>query len=349
MQTLRLAVTCVGGNMIADVMAALRDASDYRIWILGLDFNVAAPGRVLCDAFTAVPSADIDPDAWRAVMADEIARHRLDGVVLLSDPETRAAGPLRNLPGVRFSCAANDVVATVTDKLALLTRLKAAGMRTGPFCAVTADSLASLAHEMGYPARKLIVKARNGRGSRGIYVIDPNVTGTQSNGVPGRDCLTGDLSSVAALIGSGSHYLTPYYDGPVYDVDCIANAGTVVDTAARLRQWANPFAPMSMGHRIEMDPEVLRYVADAVRALGVDGAFDADVVITEDGPVIMDASCRLSGSTGITWRAGKNFPAGLVRHMLGLPPVLTPIRDGAVFRTMMTQVEIDPSRQHIVF
>lgn len=351
---IRVCVTCVGGRLIYDILRGLRDAQDYDIFVLGVDGNAEAHGRVLCDAFETVPSSEADPEGWLARLGELHERHRFDMIIPLSEGESRLVAFNRawfDARGIRSSVSSESTVKTMTDKLLLMQRVRDHGLHTGPFVAVEDRHSAREALSLlGYGAGRVVFKPRYGRGSRGVLIADPTLDKVEPM-LPDRFCAAGPVELLeAAMEEKGldwSGYLAmPYYDGPVSDIDCLAIQGKAVAVAARLRQLKNPFWPTSTGHKTCMDPRVLDYARELCAALVVDGAGDFDVVIDPQGrPVVLDAGSRFSGSVGGTLTAGGNFLAQLVRVVMGLPLAELKVRDGVVLRPFITMAEIPAANE----
>jgi carbamoylphosphate synthase large subunit len=342
-------ITCVGGRLIYDTICALRDAQDYSITIVGVDANPEAAGRLLCDHFAVLPMAAHDPEGWIAGVIELKARFGVQGIVCLSDQEARLAAQRRDFlaeKGIKTSVSTEETAEVMTDKLSLLQTLTSNGIDAGPHAIV--NSLADAARvlkDLGYPQKRIVLKPRRGSGSRGVLVCDSTQAQFELM-IPDRLCGVGTFEQVKEELNRrgleiDNWLAVPYWDGPVFDVECLVSRGRVVLSAARRRQLRNPFWPTSTGHLVDMNPAVLAYAAEMCRALNVEGAGDFDIVLRADGTcVAMDASARFSGSVGGSYTAGANFLAQLVRVMFDLPLVDYQIRDKTPLRPFITMASI---------
>lgn len=344
-----IGVTCVGGRLIYDMICALRDADDYTVTVVGVDADSSAAGRLLCDAFAVLPMAESDPDGWVRGILDLKKRLGIDALICLSDQEARLAAKNRDCfasLGIRTSVSKWEVVDVLTDKLLLLERLAKGGLDVGPYAAVnSAEDAQTALRALGYPAGRVVLKPRWGRGSRGVLVCDAARSCFELF-LPDRFCGTGTLEQVMAELdrqnmGLDGWVAVPYWEGPVFDVECVVSRHNVVLSAARRRQLRNAFSPTSTGHLVDMHPVVLDYAHRMCAVLQVEGAVDIDIVLRSDGtPAPFDASARFSGSIGGSYRAGANFFAQLVRVMFGLPLVEYAIRDQTPLRPFITMAPI---------
>lgn len=353
----RICVTCVGGRLIYDTIHALRSATDLGAWILGVDTDPDARGRLLCEAFEIIPSAATDGPVWFSQMYALLKRERVNVLIILSDTESKIIANHHdelNMIGVRSSVSSAKTVETITDKLILLTKLSAAGVDVGEFRGVNSrEEMRQAAAVLGYPRRRVVIKPRFASGSRGVMILDAN-EGAFRALLPHRFCGIGNFGSIeAAMTAEGASFerlvAVPYYDGPVFDVDCIVRRGQVLDVCARLRQLRNPLSPTSTGHKIVLDQRVIDYSCLIAKILEIDGAGDLDVILVDgERPIVLDAGARFSGSVGGSVTAGANFPAQLVRVLLGRDTVpLRPI-DGMALRPYITMAAIPAANEGLL-
>jgi len=350
-----IVVTCVGGALIYDVINALRNAPDFAARIIGCDADPHAIGRVLTDRFVVMPYAERDPSAYIDAIWQVIGEENPDLVLPLSEGESRVLAEIRDdLVGVGVSVSVSSLesVVVMTDKLMLMQRLRAKRIHCLDCLPVSnLDELDLALKELGYPRRAVVVKPRRASGARGIWIFDSKIKkfqpgpGQRQSGWGDRDAIVKEFELTNSDLEN--RVATPFVEGPIYDVDCIAINGEALDIVPRLRQWRDPLTAASTGNRVEMNTEVIRYCRDLCRALNVDGAADYDVVLDSDGrAVVLDAGTRLSGSVGGAVAAGANIPAQLVRVLTGLKRIKFDINNGCVIRPFLTFAEIPSKNQH---
>ena len=342
-------VTCVGGRLIYDVIKALREVDDFAANIIGIDADPESHGRLLCDRFEVLPMAEKEPEKFLKSLMALHEEQPIDVLLALSEGEARLVSKHRDELidlGMRVSSSSYETVITMTDKLLMLERITQKGIHSTPFFSV--DSLEDFDHalkELGYGSRKVVFKPRRAAGSRGVLIADATHDGFMSL-LPERFCGTGNRDAVLEAMAKEGMELNeivavPYVGGNVFDVDCIAKKGQLIDFAARRRQLKNPLWPTSTGHKVDLRPDVREYASQLCKAFSVDGAGDFDIAVDEGGkPVLFDAGARFSGSVGGTLTAGGNFPAQLVRSLMKMPCPPMAIRDQVVLRPYLTMAEI---------
>ena len=108
----------------------------------------------------------------------------------------------------------------------------------------------------------------------------------------------------------------PYYDDKTFDVDCLAENGSMKICVPRMRTYQNALSPTNQGCKILNNKKIEDYCEDIIKALNINGACDFDIILIKNKrPQIIDASCRLSGLSTASLSIGINFPLMLLKLM----------------------------------
>lgn len=337
----RICLSCVGGVYSYDSIQSLRAEPEFPVWILGVDTDPEAHGRLAVNHFEVVPRPENDPTQFVERLLSLCIQHKIEALILTSEGESLAVAARREdfiSQGVSVSVSDSSVVERMTDKFAMLEHLATVGTDVGPFFKVDDENdLISAASSLQYPAQKFVLKPRRGAGSRGILIFDSNASEYRSL-LEDRFCGIANFDQMRLQISVKGQSLenmlaVPYYGDIAYDVDCVSKNGTVVAVVPRLREYQNPLSPFVEGCRIDLNRSVIDLVSQVTEHFGVHGACDYDVAIDGNGlPRLMDASCRPSGSCGATSLAGVNVLLQLVRVMLNTPLAPYEATNGVRFR-----------------
>ena len=101
----------------------------------------------------------------------------------------------------------------------------------------------------------------------------------------------------------------PYYNDKTFDVDCFAENGTMKLCIPRLRTYRNPLSPTNEGCKILSNKKLENFCKKIIKILKINGVCDFDIILRENHkPQIIDASCRLSGSSTASLALGINIP-----------------------------------------
>jgi biotin carboxylase len=302
---------------------AIEEAAVLGVRTVAVDANPLAPGMALADARHVVDILD-------APAVERIARmEKVAGVMTLcTDAPVRsvaAVGAALGLPALSPEAAAN-----ATDKRLMRKALTANGVPVPRFWEVeSAEAALAAAEALAYP---VALKAPCSSGSRGVYRVD----------TPGD--LARRFVQARGYQPHGSLLLEEWMDGPEVSVEgvCCREQVHVVQVTDKLL-FPGPF-PVEAGHtqpsRLPAATVArIRAATEAgVRALGVSAcAFHAELMVTRDGPKIVEIGARLGGdriATHLTpLSTGVNLLRAAIMIALGQDPDITPKRArGAAIR-----------------
>ena len=352
---LTVLITCVGGHFIGDICSALRDAQDMDLTIIGVDTNEVAQGRLLCDKFFRVASAENDPKSFLNDLLNIHSETAFDFILALSEAETLELSKNQNIfdnLNVKTSTSSLETVSKIVDKFLLMNELTDAKLQNCRYQKI--DNLKDFdqaTEYCGFPNDKVVIKPRMGRGSRGVLIIDPETKSFESL-LPDRLCGIGPKAEIKKILDSRSFGFSrlicmPFLSGQVFDVDCIVKDGELLNCVTRVRQLKNPLSPISTGHKVQLNATVIEYAKNICRAMSIDGAADFDIVLDNASrkPVLLDAGARFSGSVGGTYIAGGNFLTQLIRSKMGWTLEDMQIRDNCILRPYITMREIPASNE----
>ncbi len=147
------------------------------IRIVAVDRNENAGARDLVDAFYTVPSAekeDFLPAVLDICRRERAGRHPIVTRELMKFARARAEFEAL---GAKVSVMEPDKLEIVNNKAHLLDAMRAHGLRTPEYRRVhTVEKLKAAVSALGYPEKALCVKAAVGNGSRGIRMLNANIS-----------------------------------------------------------------------------------------------------------------------------------------------------------------------------
>lgn len=157
-------VTGAGGPCGIGAIKSLVGRTDHHV--VGVDMDASAAGLYLADDGALVPAAD--DDAWPKAMADIVGEFEVDCVVPTVDEELSMLPSLhRHLPdSVAVAAPDQGVIDLAMDKYRTMTRLSAANQQA-PRTWLGTDTA-----DIDSEAFPLMIKPRQGRGSRGIRRVE---------------------------------------------------------------------------------------------------------------------------------------------------------------------------------
>lgn len=284
-------------------------AREMGINTVATDANPHAEAFPLAGAAHAINI--LDPDA----LVEVAQRHRADGIYPAAELAVEAvavAAQRLGLPGVK-----PEVATRVRNKLRMREALDRAGLPNPAYRGVhTLDEAKAVARDIGLP---LIVKPADANSSKGVLRID-----RIEDLPPAFDNALNRSFSQTVLIES-------YMDGPEFCVDGLVYRGRFRPGGITGKE-VSPL-PYRFDKGIYMPPmlgpaareAVEAFTARAVRAIGFDiGVIHAEVILTKDGPRIVEIAGRPGGgripTDLIPLAYGYDFIADSLRILLGETP-----------------------------
>lgn len=273
----------------ADQLFSIRTAQAMGLHVLAVDMNADSPGFAIADDHAVVSTRDIP--ALKHFVDDYQSRHgRISGVLVQGSDIPQIVCALAEHLGTPHIPLESALIST--HKLLMKCRFRERGVPIPWFSTVeSVEQLRAFVSERGYP---LIIKPVDRSGARGVFYLDEE----------------SDLGSLfaqsKALAFSGEVMVEEYLPGLQISTETIMCGGKAYTPgfADRNYEMLKTYAP----NIIENGGWVPSCVTPAQRcaveslveqaglALGVtDGVVKGDVVMTPDGPKMIEMATRLSG------------------------------------------------------
>ncbi len=292
-------------------LPAIEKAAEMGMKVVALDMNPDAIGFGVPGVIKEVISTIDIPAAVKAAK-----KYQIDGVMTLAtDMTMRTVAAIArecNLPGIT-----EETAIKATDKSAMREALLAAGVPVPVFYKVqNVEEFTTAVNKM---EKSFMVKPADSSGSRGILKVDNKGKAAEAyeyarsfsrNGtVVVEDCMVGPEVSVETLA----------YDGEVH----------VIQITDKITTGAPHF--VEMGHtqptRLECADEIARIAIAANKAIGIEnGPSHTEIIVTADGPKIVELGARLGGDCITTHlvplSTGLNMVEACIRIALGMKPTV---------------------------
>ncbi|RLI24565.1 MAG: hypothetical protein DRO52_05375 [Candidatus Hecatellales archaeon] len=192
-------ITGIGGPGGIAVAESLRKADHAKYYLLGVDCDPYAPGRVMVDDFSPIPPAVDDGFVASLLRVSK----GFDALFCTVDEELPKVSSYAKEFECKVFVSPFKAVATCLDKFKTFKALRRAGIpvpNTIPYKLGVKGTLEAF----DYP---LIVKPRHGRGSRNIFKVASRR----------------ELEAVGQITGNMEMLIQEYVEGPEYTVDVLAN------------------------------------------------------------------------------------------------------------------------------
>ncbi len=327
MKSCNVLITAAGNVYMPGTMACLKQNGEREIRLVGADMSADPTILQMCDAAYPVPRGD-DP-AYVDALLDICKKEKIDVLLPIMSVELNALAENRDrfaAVGTRVSVSEPAALAIANDKKRLLDALRGQGLPCADYASVgSVEELREKAALLGYPEKRVCVKAARGSGSRGFRILDARASRFDLflHEKPSAGVLR--LEELAAILEEADVFpellVMEYLPGAEYSVDLLADQGkTLVGCCRKSLRMENS---IMLDAQIVDAPEVLALCSRVTEQLGLDGNIGFDLRLRADGtPLILECNPRITAGIPYFALAGVNLPYLCVKHLLGeeLPP-----------------------------
>jgi len=315
-------ILLLGGS--ADQLFAIRTAQAMGLRALVVDMNPDSPGFSIADDHAVISTRDVSAlksfvDTYRS------NKGPINGVLVQGSDIPQIVCALAEHMGTPHIPLEAALIST--HKFKMKCRFRECGVPIPWFSQVeSANHLRTIIAERGFP---LIIKPVDRSGARGVYYLDDGCdldrlfadskAQSYSGEVMVEEYLPGLQISTETIMHGGKAYTPGFADRnyeklTVYAPNIIENGGWVPSCVSPEQRTA-----------------IERLVEQAGLALGVtDGVVKGDVVLTQDGPKMIEMATRLSGGdfseSLIPLGCGVNIVEAALNIAVGRRPDLTKLQ-----------------------
>jgi len=289
-----------------EAIPGIKLAKAMGLHVVVSDINPIAPGFALADDCIIASTYDVDETVAAAEKYDSSVR-RIDGVICiaadvpLTVASVASALGLTGIPVQSATLAAN--------KMAMKECFSDAGIPAPWFSAVgSVEHLEEIVAEKGYP---LVIKPTDSRGARGVLRLAEGID------------LEWAFRHSMQFSPSSQVMVEEYLEGPQISTESmlINGQGVTPGFIDRNYEYLHRFAPYIIENggqqpsRLNDDRASFSKVAEmAGRAIGIsNGVVKGDMVLTPQGPKVIEIAARLSGG----WMSTDQIPLGTGVDLVG--------------------------------
>lgn len=302
----------------SEAVPGIRRAKGMGLYVVVSDGNPKAPGAVLADDFVMASTYDVNATVEAAKRYHREQRP-VDGVISVAAdvPLTVAAvAAALGLPGIPLETAQ-----LASDKLAMKQRFAEKNIPIPWFQAV--DSSAHLRELVGQRGFPLVSKPVDSRGARGVLRLSEDVD------------LGWAFQQARDNSPTGRAMVEEYLAGPQISTESLLlpNEAYTLGFSDRNYEFLDRFSPYIIENGGEQpsilstpDQEAVKRCAEAAgRAMGIEaGIAKGDMVLTSEGPKVIEIAARLSGgwfsTDQIPLATGVDLVGAAIRVALGESP-----------------------------
>lgn len=334
MKDITVLITAAANAYMPGTTACLKHNGEREIRLIGADMNDDPTMLEMVDAYYTVPRGD-DPTYVDALFRI-CEKEKVD--ILLPVMSVELAALSKNKE--RF--LKNNTIISVSDieplsiannKLSLFNFLKVSHLPCPTYRSVqTVSEIQQAAFELGYPDKKVCIKAAAGSGSRGFRILDASQASSAAFFSEKPQSCSMTLEELSSVLSDCSHIpemlVMEYLPGAEYTVDLLADQGKVLYNCCR--KCISMDNSIMLDGVIVNDSDILDLCQRITERLGLDGNIGFDVKRRADGtPMIMECNPRITAGIMSFSAAGVNLPYLCIKKLLGEPLPEIDVRIGA--------------------
>lgn len=293
-------------------LPAIEKATEMGLRVVALDMNPEAVGFSIPSVIKEVISTIDIPSA-----VDAAKRHHIDGVMTLATDM-----PMRTVAVVAKECGlvgiSEDTAIKATDKSIMREALRVAGVPIPNFYRVENEEGFVEAVEQMHGA--FMVKPADSSGSRGILKVENKAEAEKAYMYTKQYSKNGVVVVEECMVGPEVSVETLAIDGEVH----------VIQITDKITTGAPHY--VEMGHtqptRLNCAKEIKNVAIAANKAIGIEnGPSHTEIIVTENGPKIVELGARLGGDCITTHlvplSTGVNMVEACINIALGEKPNIT--------------------------
>ena len=330
-------ITAAGNVFMPGTTACLTKNGERKVRLIGVDMNDDPTLLQMCDAYYPVPRGD-DPD-YIDTLLRICEKEHVDIVLPIMSVELNALARNRarfEAIGTIVSVSDESSLAIANDKIKLFDYMKGHGLPCADYMAVhSLSELESAVRKLGYPEKRVCIKAAEGSGSRGFRVIDETRPRFEMYMHEKPNSCFIRFSEMKEILKEADVFpelmVMEYLPGEEYTVDLLADRGKTLYCCCR--------RSLGMDHGIMLNSEVVQregiesLCQSVTEHLKLDGNIGFDVLGRADGtPFIAECNPRITAGIPVFKMAGVNLPYLNVKRLLGEPLPECRLQIGTVVR-----------------
>lgn len=328
MRDIKVLLTAAGSPSAPGLISCLKNNGERNIIVIGTDMKADATIEQMVDTLKWAPAVSDKRyvDILLAICEEEKVDILIPGISQ-ELPLLQARKSEFEAIGTKVSVSAGEGLNIANDKILLYNYMKENGFKVPQFkVARNIGEFGQCCMELGYPQNALCVKMKDGSGSRGIRIIDPEKSRFDIFVGEKPNSFFTTYDDMISILKEASEMpellIMEYLPGMEYSVDLLAENGKVLYIVGRESNVINASIPQEA--TLAFNEEAYRMSKEIVESLKLDGNVDLDFKFDKDGhPQLMEINPRLAATLSVIAAGGVNLLYLRVKQLLGeaLPEV----------------------------
>ena len=309
-------ITCAASQIMPSVIKLIRKYEKREIRVIGIDskpLNLSI-GGYYCDSFYKAPMGH--EREYLDFIKKLIQKESINIIFPGSDEEVIELSKIKEYlkkHNCHVTCSSEKITNIAADKYKMLCKLQKNDIPVGKFYnPQSLDDFQKAAKDLGYPAKKFILKPKKGRGSKGLRIVSSKNIDRYENFLLNKNFNT-NLEEIVTLFKDypdkiKDFVLMEYFPGDKYSADVLVSNGEVKSMVIRNNWKELKINPPTQLADIVFDEDVREYSTKICNLLKFDYFIQIETGRGEDGkPYYIETNPRLDATTPITTGLGINF------------------------------------------
>ena len=309
-------ITCVGGDLMPQVIKSLKNIKGVKLSIIGTDFNDNAVGKYFCDKFYKVPKGS--NKNYISNCEEIVKREKINLIIPTSDEEALSLSKNKNYFakfGTTIACVDYDKLKVLNDKSKTYTKLNEFNIPTAEWALI--KNKEELKKKILLYFKKYggaVIKPCLDRGSRNIFIISKRKKNTTNSNISTFSNINEFLPILESKLIYKNYIVMQELSEPVIDIDLLSWKGKYLSVIPRKR--IHPLFP-NMGHQILNNKKLIDLGKKIIKNFELSWLYDCDVMFdNKKNPIVIEINPRQSGSVAISIAAGFKIYEKLIKLYL---------------------------------
>lgn len=301
-------VTGVGGNVGQGVLRNIADLN-YNIKIVGTNIEAFSAGNHLCDSTYLVPYAY--SENYILEINKIVQKENVELIIPTTDYEIYYLAKNKELLNTKIAASNHSISKIYLDKYLTYLHFKKLNI---PF------AQSWLPSEYVSLEEEIIVKPREGRGSRGIHINPPNPKNF-------------DDTNLIQKLYRGKEITTSFY---------VKKDGNLHGLFTMERELSNGATSKSKT-TTEYDSELLYIINEMIKDEGLKGSINLQSIVTSSNQIMpFEVNCRISGTNSIRHNLGfQDVKYTLEEYLFDKEPSVIKTKKGIAVRLLYDVIYMD--------
>ena len=310
-------ITCVGGELMPQIIKSLKEIKGVKLSIIGTDCNANAIGRYFCDKFYKVPKGN--NKNYISNCEEIVKKEKINLIIPTSDEEALSLSKKKVYfakIGTTIACIDYNKLKILNDKSKTYTKLTEFNIPTAAWSLI--KNREELKKKILLYFEKYggaVIKPCLDRGSRNIFIISKNKKkNTTNSNINMFNNINEFLPILESKLLYKNYLIMQELSEPVIDIDLLSWKGKFLSVIPRKR--IHPLFP-NMGHQILDNEKLINLGKKIIKSFELSWLYDCDVMFdNHKNPIVIEINPRQSGSVAISIAAGFKIYEKLIKLYL---------------------------------